>query len=98
MTRDETIARLKAHEAELRAAGIVSLTLFGSTARDEAGEASDIDLMCEIDDARVHDLLQFVGLELKLRDIVGRDVDLVERGYMRPRIAQRAALDQVAVF
>jgi uncharacterized protein len=44
VNRKEAIARLKRHEAELKALGVDHLYLFGSTARDEAGADSDIDL------------------------------------------------------
>ena len=44
MVRDQAIARLKEHEAELRQLGVEHLYLFGSTARDEAREDSDVDL------------------------------------------------------
>ena len=44
MNRDVAIARLKAHETELRRIGVLHLYLFGSTARDEAGADSDVDL------------------------------------------------------
>ena len=98
MTREEAIARIKPHEAELRAAGITSLALFDSVARGDARADSDIDLMCEIDKTRVHDLLDFIGIQLRLKDIVGQRVDLVQQAFMRPRIAQDAAKDQIRVF
>jgi uncharacterized protein len=44
MRRDEAIAKLKEHEAELRQLGVEHLYLFGSTARDEARMDSDVDL------------------------------------------------------
>jgi predicted nucleotidyltransferase len=50
MKRDEVIATLRAHEPELRAAGVVRLSLFGSAARDEARADSDIDLLAAFDD------------------------------------------------
>ncbi len=44
MERNEAIARLKRHEAELKRLGVQHLYLFGSTARDAATEDSDVDL------------------------------------------------------
>jgi predicted nucleotidyltransferase len=44
MERDQATARLKEHEAELRQLGIEHLYLFGSTARGEAREDSDVEL------------------------------------------------------
>ncbi len=44
MTREEAIGRLLEHEAELKRLGVETLYLFGSTARGEAGENSDVDL------------------------------------------------------
>jgi uncharacterized protein len=51
MTREETIRRLKEHEAELKLLGVASLSLFGSTARDEATVNSDIDVVVKLDDS-----------------------------------------------
>jgi len=45
MKRDEIIATLREYEPELRAAGVTRLALFGSVARNEAQEGSDIDLL-----------------------------------------------------
>jgi predicted nucleotidyltransferase len=98
MTREEAIARIKPHEAELRAAGIISLALFGSVARGEAQEGSDVDLMCEIDRNSRVDLIRFAGIQLKLEDFMQRPVDLVERDAMRPRIRASAETDMVAIF
>jgi uncharacterized protein len=44
MGRDEAIRRLRRHEADLRRLGVEHLYLFGSTARGEAKDDSDIDL------------------------------------------------------
>ena len=98
MTRDEAIARIKPHEAELRAAGIISLALFGSVARGEAQANSDIDLMCEIDGNSRMGLIEFAGVQLRLTDFMQRPVDLVERAAMRPRIRASAETDMVAIF
>ena len=49
MKSDEIIAKLRAHEQELRAAGVTSLALFGSTARGEQRPDSDIDVVVQFD-------------------------------------------------
>ena len=43
MTREEAIAILRRHEPELKAAGVVSASLFGSTARGDA-DPGDVDI------------------------------------------------------
>ena len=47
MTRDEVIATLRAHRADLEAMNVTSVALFGSVARGEAGPESDIDILIE---------------------------------------------------
>ena len=44
MKRDEAIKRLRQHEADLKRLGVEHLYLFGSTARGEAKDDSDVDL------------------------------------------------------
>lgn len=55
--RADAIARLKAHEAELRAMGVTGLSLFGSVARGEARPGSDVDVVARLDDETVRTLL-----------------------------------------
>ena len=98
MTREEAIARLKPHEAELRAAGLSALYLFGSTPRNDAGQDSDVDLMCEIVRSSRMDLIAFAGLKRRIETYVASRTDLVERGSMRPRVRARAEADMVRIF
>lgn len=44
MTRTDVISALKRHEAELKRLGVEHLFLFGSVARNDAADDSDIDL------------------------------------------------------
>jgi predicted nucleotidyltransferase len=93
MNRDEVLATLRAHEAELKDAGIVRLSVFGSVARGETG--NDVDLLATFDEAHRLSLFDVVGLEQRLEDLLGADVDLVQEGTlkdgMRQRIEQEAA-------
>ena len=45
MNRDEVISKLRAHEEELKAAGIVRLAVFGLVARGDNSAASDVDYL-----------------------------------------------------
>jgi predicted nucleotidyltransferase len=47
MNRAEVIARLKAAEPALRARGVAALYLYGSYARDEGKEDSDLDILVD---------------------------------------------------
>lgn len=98
MTRDEVLARLRPHEAELREAGITALYLFGSVARGDARADSDVDLMCDLDSAKPIGLFAFSGMQLRLQEVLDTKVDLVESAYIRPSIAARVRQDQVRIF
>lgn len=73
--------------------GVRRIALFGSTARDEAREDSDLDVLVEFD--RVPTLDEFVGLKLFLEDHIGRKVDLVTPDAIKPRM--RPAVEHEAV-
>ena len=98
MKRDQVIATLRAHEPELRAAGILRLSLFGSTVRNEARADSDIDLLAAFDDARKLSLLDVIGIENRLADLLGQAVDLIEEGTLRPRAGQSVSREAVRAF
>jgi predicted nucleotidyltransferase len=98
MVRDQILLHLRAHEAELRAAGIVRLALFGSVARDEARPDSDIDLLVTFDGGRELSPLDVIGIENKLADLLGQRVDLVEEGMLEPRLRQSVEREIARVF
>lgn len=80
MTRQEVIDKLEAHQHELREMGVVSLALFGSTARGEARDSSDVDLLVELDADRHVGLFGFARIEEHLETLLGVEkVDLVVR-------------------
>jgi hypothetical protein len=98
MTRDTVIATLRAHEPELKAAGVVRLSLFGSTARDTARPDSDVDLLATFDDARPLSLLDVIRIENQIADLLGLPVDLIEEGTLKPRVRQNADREAVRAF
>ncbi len=76
MTRQEVLDKLETNRNELRQMGVKSLSLFGSLARDEATDRSDVDLLVEFD--RPIGLFQFIGVQQYLQKVLGVGrVDLV---------------------
>jgi|HubBroStandDraft_1064217.scaffolds.fasta_scaffold936128_1 predicted nucleotidyltransferase len=57
MNKDDVINKLRAHERELKAAGVVRLAVFGSVARGDNSPESDVDLLADFDRAKRHTLL-----------------------------------------
>jgi predicted nucleotidyltransferase len=98
MNRKEAVRILCAHESALHARGVTRLALFGSLARGESGEDSDIDVVVDIDPGRVFSLIDLADLRLYLCDLFGRETDVVIRDDLRPRFRDRIAADEVAVF
>jgi hypothetical protein len=97
--RERVLRILRAHEAEIRAQGVTRLRMFGSMARGEAGPESDVDLLAEIDRRTSFSLIDLVGLQYQLGDLVGRKVDVgTSLENTRPRIRQRIESDAIEVF
>ncbi len=70
--------------------GVRELSFFGSAARGEMRPDSDIDMLVEfLPDAEI-DLVDYAGLMLDLSHLLGRNVDLVSKNGLKPRI--RAAV------
>jgi predicted nucleotidyltransferase len=97
MDRDTIIRKLKEHEAELRAEGISHVYLFGSVARGEADEKSDVDLFYDYDSARFG-FLQFMRIRQRAPEILGTKVDVMPRGGIHPMIRDEVIAEAVQVF
>jgi uncharacterized protein len=81
--RDAAVDILSRHRHEMRQRfGVKSLALFGSVARDEAGPASDIDLLVEF--RETPGLSEYMALKFWLEELLGRRVDLVMKGALKP--------------
>jgi hypothetical protein len=74
MHREQVIATLRAHEPELKQAGVVRLSLFGSTVRGDHRPDSDIDLLAAFDENRRISLLDVIHIENQIADLLGEPV------------------------
>jgi uncharacterized protein len=92
------LAALRAHGAELRRSGIRHLSLFGSVARGDAKPSSDIDLAAELDPDAHIGLFRLMGLQRRLAEILGRQVDLLPEPTESPRLQQNIERDRRRAF
>jgi uncharacterized protein len=67
--------------------GVERLWLFGSFARDEAREDSDVDVLVEF--ARPIGMFDFVRLQRELGERIGRRVELVTPDALKPQLRDR---------
>jgi len=75
---------------------VVKVGVFGSMARGEANEQSDIDLIVEF--SKRKSLLALVGLERKLSVAIGRKVDLLTEAALSPYLHDRIMQDLQVIY
>jgi predicted nucleotidyltransferase len=101
-SRSEALRVLRAHEAELRAHGVETLTLFGSMARNDATAASDVDLAvrlgAEFSAGGFDHFGRLEALRARLFDVLGCEVALVDENAARPRLRQVIEREGVRAF
>ena len=85
MNKNEALKLLEAHKAVLRQRfGVIDLALFGSTARDEAGPHSDIDILVTFNGPASSK--RYFGVQFYLEDLLDHPVDLVTDKALRPEL------------
>jgi uncharacterized protein len=92
VTREQIISRLSALRPWLAERGISRIRLFGSHARGEAGEGSDIDLLVELSRPLG---LEFFGVEADLGDALGAPVDLHTKDSLHPIVLRQALAEAI---
>ena len=97
MQRDEIIAKLKQHEADLRRLGVEHLYLFGSTARDEAREDSDVDLFFDYERGKLG-LFELMDVKEQTSRILGRKADIMTRDSLHKVLRSRIEASALQVF
>ena len=101
-SRADLIAVLRSHEAELRARGVETITLFGSRARGEASSSSDIDLAFRpgagFSAGGFDHFGRLEALREHLAELFGCDVDLVEEPIIRSPLRRLIAEDGIRAF
>ena len=71
-------------------------SLFGSYVRGEAKDDSDIDILVDLPEEL--SLFDVVDIQLKLEDVLGKKVDLVEYNSIKPRIRDQILNEQIPIL
>lgn len=95
MNREQAIARIVKVAPAIRALGAAALYLFGSTARNEAKETSDVDIFIDRDPTKAMGFIEFFDMEEILQEALGTKVDLGTRTGLHPML--RADIEQTAI-
>jgi hypothetical protein len=89
LTATEILLLLTKKKQSLASAyGLREIGLFGSYADGNASPESDIDLLVDIDSGH-KSLFSFIRLKHDLEELLGRKVDLVMKGALKPRLRER---------
>lgn len=97
MKRDEAISRLKQHEAGLKRLGVEHLYMFGSTARGEASEDSDIDLFFDYEKGTLG-VFELMEVKEYAARILGRKADIMTRDSLHKTLRRQIEEAAVRVF
>jgi predicted nucleotidyltransferase len=101
MGRDHVIAALKAHERELRMAGVLGVSVFGSVARGEDSR-HDVDVAVRLSENFSSPGLNYFSrlseLEARLSGILGCKVDVIEEPARRKRFQAEIDRDRALAF
>ena len=98
VAQGKLLADLRRRREEIRRAAqarrIRNVRIFGSAARGEETDSSDVDLLVDFDAAR-HGVLPLVGFASDVRAIIGRDVDVSTVAMLQDEVRKSALAEAV---
>jgi uncharacterized protein len=98
MRKHQAVAALKEQSDAVKAFGATSLYLFGSTVRDAAQPASDLDLFIDYDRSGRFSLIELVGIKHLLEQRLGVPVDVTTRDSLDPLLRDRIEASAERIF
>jgi uncharacterized protein len=97
MKREEIIAQLRRHEADLKRLGVEHLYLFGLIARGDATADSDIDLFFDYEKGKLG-LFELMDVKAFASNILGRTTDIMTRDSLHKTLRQSIEATALRVF
>ncbi|MBV8578257.1 MAG: nucleotidyltransferase domain-containing protein [Methylobacteriaceae bacterium] len=97
MKREEALSRLKEHEAELKRLGVEHLYMFGSTARGEAQDDSDVDLFFDYERGKLG-LFELMDVKAFAARILDARTDIMTRDGIHRTLRRHIEATALRVF
>ncbi len=94
LDRNDIVATLRSQMVRSRF-GIKSLFLFGSAARNEANQESDLDFIVNFDGKITFD--RYMDLKIFLEDLFGKKIDLAVEDTLKPQIRAKILAEAIDV-
>lgn len=99
ITRDDLVAELRRLRPAFEREGVEHMALFGSRARGDNRDDSDVDLMIEVSDVvRRFSLLDLIGVKHIVEDKIGVRADIFMTRSLEPELRRNAERDRVDIF
>ena len=95
---NDVLQTLRTHEDELKRLGASHAAVFGSVARGEAKQSSDIDVLVDLDPERPMGVFQYARLKLYINEILDGAGDVVNRRTLKPLLRESILHDAVDAF
>jgi len=98
MDRERAISMMREHAQDMKILGVTGLFLFGSAARDEMRDGSDIGLYLNYDENARFTLFTLAHLKNYLSDLLGTEIDVTTRRGLHPVLRDEIESSSVQVF
>jgi predicted nucleotidyltransferase len=95
---EDVLGALRTHESELRRMGVSHAAVFGSVARGEARDDSDVDVLVDLDEDQPIGVFEYARLKLYISEILHGAVDVVNRRTLKPLLRDSILRDAVHAF
>lgn len=95
MTRNTIIPKIREY---FKSQPIIRAWIFGSFSRGDETETSDIDILVDFDNNAHVGLFKYAGIYGDLKELLGREVDLVKNGTLKPFAVDTVNHDKILIY
>ncbi len=95
---NDVLNTLKAHESALKSKGVIHAAVFGSTARGEEGNNSDVDILIDLDKSRTITVFDYASIKDSIAELLNGRADVVTREGLKKALRERVEKEAVDAF